>query len=331
MIHCLRLLAAGSVLLLAACASRPPLLPSQAPTLDAPIELQATPFHPQRDYQCGPAALATVLNVSGVPTQADDLVGQVYVPAKKGSLQVEMLAATRRARRIPYPVAPSLAALLAEIEGGRPVLVMQNLGLQALPVWHYAVVIGMDPGTDSLVLRSGTERRRVVGAHDFLRSWRLAGHWGVVVLRPGELPADPQPSRLLEATALAEPLLSVQDRLRAYRVLVERWPSDTTARFGYALALHADGQLERSLTMYRQIIADQPRHAAALNNLAEVLADQGCTTQSIATARRALEVARADQPTLVDPITATLERLQALPAGGAECAAREQSPDVHND
>ncbi|MCB1802656.1 MAG: PA2778 family cysteine peptidase [Gammaproteobacteria bacterium] len=324
MIRCLRLLAAGSVLFLAACASRPPLLPSQAPTLDAPIELEATPFHPQRDYQCGPAALATVLNVSGVPSQPDDLVDQVYVPAKKGALQVEMLAATRRAGRIPYRVDPSLAALLAEIEGGRPVLVMQNLGLQALPVWHYAVVIGVDPGTDSLILRSGTERRRVVTAHDFLRSWRLAGHWGVVVLRPGELPADPIPPRLLEATALAEPLLSVRDRLHAYRVLVERWPSDTTARFGYALALHADGQLDRSLAMYRTIIADRPRHAAALNNLAEVLADQGCTAQAVTTASRALQVAHEDQPALIDPITATLHRLQGLPAGGAACAARSE-------
>jgi len=31
-----------------------------------PVELTEVPFFPQEDYQCGPAALATVLNVTGV-------------------------------------------------------------------------------------------------------------------------------------------------------------------------------------------------------------------------------------------------------------------------
>ena len=42
------------------------------------LELRDTPFFPQEEYQCGPAALATVLAASGVAVSPDDLTGKVY-------------------------------------------------------------------------------------------------------------------------------------------------------------------------------------------------------------------------------------------------------------
>lgn len=60
-------------------------LPSQLPaTVPARSELTAVPFHPQEDYQCGPAALATTLMYSGVVTSPAALVPQVYLPARIG-------------------------------------------------------------------------------------------------------------------------------------------------------------------------------------------------------------------------------------------------------
>ena len=61
----------------------------------ARVELESTPFFPQSDYQCGPAALATVLAADGVDVTADQLVSEVYLPGRRGSLQVELIAATR--------------------------------------------------------------------------------------------------------------------------------------------------------------------------------------------------------------------------------------------
>lgn len=72
------------------------------------IELVQTPFYPQSRYQCGPAALATVLNHAGVDVGPVDLVGQVYAPSRRGTFQVEMLAATRRHGRLAYVIPPDL-------------------------------------------------------------------------------------------------------------------------------------------------------------------------------------------------------------------------------
>src|SRR4051812_2984801 len=66
------------------------------------VELTATPFFPQEEYQCGPAALATVLQSAGIERTPAQLAPEIYLPQRQGSLQFELLAATRRAGVVPY-------------------------------------------------------------------------------------------------------------------------------------------------------------------------------------------------------------------------------------
>src|SRR5690606_32243644 len=124
------------VLALGGCASAPQssnLRAAPPPDLDEPFLIQAMPFFAQDRYQCGPAALATMLGAAGVDVTPEQLVPLVYVPQRKGSFQVEMLAAARRFGRLAYPLEPRLDALLREVRGGHPVLVLQNLGLDWYP------------------------------------------------------------------------------------------------------------------------------------------------------------------------------------------------------
>src|SRR6266403_1280816 len=66
------------------------------PLLSGAVEMDQSPFFPQEAFQCGPAALATTLNAAGISAMPEDLARQVFLPARRGSLQVEMLAAARR-------------------------------------------------------------------------------------------------------------------------------------------------------------------------------------------------------------------------------------------
>jgi hypothetical protein len=153
--------------LLGGCATHGPLLDRG----DQPVELVDTPFYPQSTYQCGPAALAIALQASGVAATPDALVSQVYLPGRQGSLQIEMQGAPRRYDRVSYELDPDLAAITAELDAGRPVVVLHNYGLPFWPRWHYAVVIGYDPLHQKVVLRSGTTRREVQSAAHFMRAW----------------------------------------------------------------------------------------------------------------------------------------------------------------
>ena len=65
--------------LTAGCVSHYPDLESVGAGTKAPpgVELQDVPFFPQDEYQCGPAALATVLVNSGVTVVPDELTDKV--------------------------------------------------------------------------------------------------------------------------------------------------------------------------------------------------------------------------------------------------------------
>jgi hypothetical protein len=279
------------LLLLTGCASRPSLLPSLIPSegLMTRLELEATPFHPQKQYQCGPAALATLLGHSGVSATVESLLPLVYLPDKKGSLQIEMVAASRRFDRIPYQINPELIALIKELQAGRPVLVLQNLGLELWPVWHYAVVIGYSVEDDELILRSGVTRRERLSTHRFLATWEKSDNWAMVLLKPGELPASPEQLPYLKAVAATEELASVDSLISAYRAALIEWPESQIALFGLAASLHAKGDLVAAERSYRKLLATKPDHIAAYNNLAEVLADRGCFTEALQMLDRALQ------------------------------------------
>jgi tetratricopeptide (TPR) repeat protein len=282
----------------AGCATRAPTLSTVAGA-DASrprIELAEVPFFAQEAYQCGPAALAMVLTYSGRRTKPEELVPRVYLPGREGSLQLELVGAARRHDRIPYVIQPSLPAMMAELNAGRPVVVLQNLGLARWAVWHFAVVVGYQLREDVLLLRSGGTQRHEMSAYDFARTWDLASRWGMVVLRPGELPAADDPGGYLRAVADTEAVTGAAGLVEAYRAAVERWPESTLARFGLANALRADGQLTAAVAQYRALLEQTPADAAALNNLADALNALGCREQALSTIDRALDLLSGFDP-----------------------------------
>lgn len=260
-------------LLLGGCASLPDSVLDLDPQAQS-IELKEVPFFSQERYQCGPAALTTVLTHSGVPVALADMVDRVYVPGREGSFAVELQAATRTAGRVAYPVDGSLSALHAELATGRPVLVLQNLGVAAVPRWHYAVVVGIDPAARSVVLRSGTDERRITPMKTFLRTWRRSDYWGMVVLRPDEMPATVDRLRYFDAIAALEAAARPDAAASAWTRALEAWPGDTTALFGLANARYAQGDFSAAETIYRALLRSNAAMVTARNNLAMTLAAQ---------------------------------------------------------
>jgi hypothetical protein len=308
-----RAAAFAAVLAVAGCASAPQ-LPAGVPA----VELTTVPFFPQTEYQCGPAALATVLAHAGVPVDADDLVSEVYAPGLRGSLQPELLGATRRHGFIPYVIEPDAAALAAELAARRPVLVLQNLGIDRVPVWHYAVVVGF--AGEDVILRSGTEERRIERGTRFLRSWQRGANWAFVALPPGELPASATAGAYVRALAGAEPLLDDGAAQRGYRAALERWPMDELVLFAAAGQRYTAGDLRAAAALYRELLTVAPQHAAARNNLANVLAERGCPAEALAQARAALAALSPGDP-LGDAVRSTVAELeQAAASAGASPA-----------
>ena len=242
--------------------------------LPAQVELTGVPFFPQNDYECGPAALAMVAGAAGIEVSPESLVEQVYLPGRKGSLQQEMMAATRRQGLVAYPLSPQIESILREVAAGNPVLVFQNLAFSVYPVWHYAVVIGYDRDRNVLLLHSGRTERMEISLFAFERTWARGNYWSMVALSPTRLPVTAESDVYGVAVAALE-RTSPRAAQSAYATALKAWPADRPALLGAGNAAYALGEYENAIKAYRHAADQHADFADAWNNLAQVLLEQG--------------------------------------------------------
>ena len=300
-------------LLLNACAATGVRETVQNKDLPRQHELTKTPFFPQELYHCGPAALATALNAIDINVTPDQLVPEVYIPARQGSLQIEMLAASRRHGALSVKVAPRLDAVLKEVAAGNVVVVMQNLGLSWAPSWHYAVVVGYNLEQEKVWLRSGTFERFEMTLSTFQRTWARSEYWAFVALKPGSLPASDDPDAVAKAIVAFEKNSNKKDAYLSYDAAVKRWPNHLVLLMGLGNSAYALGNYSHATSAFRDATAAHPDSAAAHNNLANMLILLGDAKAAKLAAEKALALVGADQAMRVQ-IVKTIEEINSYTA-----------------
>ncbi len=278
------------------CATQTRMLGTVAPQLPVRTELVDTPFFAQQQHQCGPAALATGLVAAGYPADPEQLAHQVFLPGREGSLQVEMLAGARRNGALTLPAPANLAGLFAEVAAGRPVIILQNLGLAVAPRWHYAVVIGYDREKAEVFLRSGPNRREVMAMSTFERTWARSAFWGMMILPPGRLPLSADQPALEKSLTRLEKFATPAAMHGWYAQAARRWPDSLVFMIGLGNAALANGNPEEAEQAYRQAAERHPRNSVALNNLATLLLQRGRLDEALAVAESAVALADEWRP-----------------------------------
>jgi tetratricopeptide (TPR) repeat protein len=270
----------------AGCASSGRSPPAELPVRVGPLDV---PFVAQRTSECGPTSLAMVLAWSGEAPDIDRLVAETWVPGRGGALAPGLLAAARRHGRLAVPVVER-DRLLRELAAGHPVLVMQNLGLGWLPVWHFAVAIGYDLHAREVVLHTGAYAERRVPLATFERTWQRAQRWALVVLAPDRLPATASALEVLEAIAGLERAGRVDAAQVASARATRRWPRDPLLWLANANAWLGLGDLDRAEGSVREALRHAPTLAPAHNNLADLLLRRGRLAEARAAVERAIEL-----------------------------------------
>jgi hypothetical protein len=245
------------------------------------VEWTDVPFFPDEDYQCGPATLATVLNYTGAKAGIKPLISQVFLPSRKGSLQVEMLAAPRHYGRVSYQLQPRYADLLREVAAGNPVIVLQDVG-PLFTQWHYAVVNGFDYPSGTLYMRSGTRPRQEIPFTYFERTWIKGGYWAMVVTRPDRIPVTATEDRWMTAVLAMARTGGAEAATQAYAAALKRWPDNLPAAIGLANQHHSQGDFAAAVKVLRTAQQRHPQSVIVINNLAQALSDQGRNSEALA-------------------------------------------------
>ena len=254
------------------------------------VELTDVPFFPQSDYQCGPAALATTLAHFKARVTSEELVDQVYLPARRGSLQVEMLAAARRHGMVSFQLAPRFEDVLREIAAGTPVIVLQNYGVWPFSMWHYAVAVGYDYPNGEMILRSGVKQRLTMPFGVFEYLWKDGDYWAMVTVPPERIAATASESGFLAAVIAMDRAGNARAARTAYQTFLGRWPDDLGAMIGLANGHHALGEMREAEAVLRSAADRHADSAVVLNNLAQTLSDQGRNAEALPLAERAVSL-----------------------------------------
>lgn len=283
----LQFLALG--ILLAGCSLVPASYLSQSPGRPTRAMVEDVPFFPQEELQCGPAALAMVLNWSGVAVEPSDLTSEVYTPGLKGSLQNSLIGAARRHGRVAYPIA-GIEALMSEIAAGQPVIVLVNLGFFWYPQWHYAVVIGYDQKEEKIILHSGFTAGEVLSFWTFNNIWKRGDYWGLLVLPPNRVPEVAEENKWLTSVAGLEKAGQWQPAATGYAAALKRWDKSFIAWMGLGNSKYNLHDFDAAANAFHQAIQLRPENGIAYNNLANVLGDQGKLDEALKAAQRAVEL-----------------------------------------
>lgn len=286
------------LLILSSCASAPQsrqIKSNGSGSLPLAAELTDTPFYPQTQYQCGPAALATVLQAHAVKTTPEKLSKQVYIPEREGSLQIEIAVAARRHNMLPYPLEPRLIDLFAEIAAGNPVLVLQNLSFEWYPQWHYAVVVGYDTDRQEIILRSGETKRWVTPFKVFERTWQRADFWALVIVPVGEIPETAEPLHYLKTAYAFEETGNPELALKAYQSASKHWPDIAVTWLALGNMAFANEDWSEAIRAFNTASNLEPESVISWNNLAYALHAYGCSTQAQIALKCGLKIAPADK------------------------------------
>ncbi len=107
-------------------------------------EIGGVPFIRQDSQYCGPAALASVLSYYGAPVDQKVIGSRVYNEKLQGALITDLERYARDAGFETKSGRGTVEELKAEIDHGRPVIVLVDRGFWVLSRTHYLVVFGYD-------------------------------------------------------------------------------------------------------------------------------------------------------------------------------------------
>jgi|SRR3990167_1517338 len=140
------------------------------------------PFFPQDDYQCGPASLAAVLTYRGAAVTPTGIAAEIFSGSAMGTLDMDMVfyAEGKGLKVKRYAGTPE--DVRRNIDNGNPLIVLTDYGFWVYEKGHYMVIVGYND--KGFIVNSGKDHELFVPETEFLKSWKKANFFTLLIERP---------------------------------------------------------------------------------------------------------------------------------------------------
>jgi hypothetical protein len=288
-------LLAGLLILLSACQT--PIQTKQLLTAPPNIARQyfipEVPFYPQQQFFCGPTTLSEVAGFYGLKQSPATIAPNTFISGLDGTLQIEMIAATRQLGLLAYAQRANMSQLLSLVADNIPVIVLQNNAIALLPQWHYAVVIGYDLDTAEIVLHSGITAAHRLNFATFERTWRRGNYWMLAMLPSNKASKHLDPFIYTKACQDLLNTHQVDTGIAALNTATKQWPEYWLPYFLLGNHYFSTEPLVAA-TWFLQGLAFAQHEIAYLNNYAMLLSTLHCHSNATALIAAALLVSPDD-------------------------------------
>lgn len=276
-------------LLFAGCAQKNYDFISKNPNIKESKRIALTLFK-QSDYHCGPSAIATILSNQKVEYSYDDIARKTFTPELKGTLQSEMKAVLRSYGVIPYELKGGIGAILAEASNDTPSIVLLNLGLKTVPVWHYTVITGFDKKEQKIYLSSPDGKETWMYFDEFESFLDKSGNWVIAALKPPLLPISADEDSILNAILDMYDVGEKESAKQAAIAYLSKKPSSYFGIITLANIYFSENDFKNAVFMYKEALKSNQKDAAALNNLALSLLRQNRPKEAVVYAKEAVKI-----------------------------------------
>jgi ABC-type bacteriocin/lantibiotic exporter with double-glycine peptidase domain len=143
--------------------------------------IEGVPFVGQKEFDCGPAALAGVFAFRGRTVDIDSIAARITIPKLRGTLPMDMERYASDAGFRTSSSRGTVPSLQESIRRGDPVICLLDLGFGPFRQPHYVTVIGFDEEHRLFIMHDGITPNRTMAYEQFERYWARAGQWMLVV------------------------------------------------------------------------------------------------------------------------------------------------------
>jgi len=264
--------------LISGCASYS--YPAKAPSLpyeEGVYYVRNVPPVAQSTYQCGPAALESVLRYWGKEAQADLISRDLYQPGSRGIFNF-MLAQYARSQGF-WTESGDIdeSKLKLWILKDIPSIVMLRTGPLLLWVsnYHFVVVNGFDDANQIFYANTGKAQTQAIPYKQFRKRWKGSGCWRLIICPPDKVDWE------LDAEAAADLafLLETSKRLdlaeKWYQYALEKNPKKHIVRFNLGNVYLKTERWDEAENLYLDLLEEKPESAPVSNNLAWIYIKKG--------------------------------------------------------